>query len=51
MLRGIDWVSGSRFGDEIVGDRHPNLFFGGGGDDVMERRAGDDCFEAVTGCE
>ena len=41
-LREIEGVIGGLRGDKLIGDRQPNLLFGGDGNDTIEGRAGRD---------
>jgi Ca2+-binding RTX toxin-like protein len=50
-LSGFEDVSGSAFGDTLIGDDGPNRFYGDSGDDVLQGLGGDDKLVGLGGTD
>lgn len=50
-LKRVDWATGSRFGDTLLGDNGPNGLSGLGGGDTLKGRGGDDTLTGGAGAD
>ncbi|MRR50604.1 MAG: DUF4347 domain-containing protein, partial [Rhodocyclaceae bacterium] len=49
VLADIEDVTGTAYNDVIIGDRHDNRLYGGGGDDVIKGMSGNDLLDGGAG--
>jgi hypothetical protein len=49
VLKSIEWLEGSAYDDELLGDDASNVLTGGDGNDILNGRAGDDKLQGGDG--